>query len=175
MPITATGNKPKGFIPPRRSAEHGFTPLRRSAEHGFTLVELMVVIAIIAVTTAVVMFAIPDPRGRLISDAEKFAARTLAARDDAILQSRDTRVWVTSAGYGVERRRQGKWVPLSDKPFKQASWSEGTGAITGNAGRAQITFDATGAAASPVTVTLVRDSERATVTVAGNGAVRVGS
>jgi general secretion pathway protein H len=164
MPISATG-----------SNDRGSTPLRRSAENGFTLVELMVVIAIIAVTTAIVTFAIPDPRGRVIADAEAFAARTLAARDDAILQSRDMRIWVTPVGYGVDRRRQGRWVPMTDKPFKPANWSSGTGAIVGEAGRAQIMFDATGAAASPMTVTLVRDSERATVTVAGSGAIRVGS
>ena len=45
-----------GFTPLRRSAEHGFTPLRRSAEHGFTLVELMVVIVIIALLSAIVAY-----------------------------------------------------------------------------------------------------------------------
>ena len=63
-----------------------------SNDQGFTLIELMVVIVIIALTSAAVIFAIPDPRGRVIDEAERFAARTLAARDDAIVQSRDTRV-----------------------------------------------------------------------------------
>lgn len=146
-----------------------------SNERGFTLVEMMVVIAIIAVATAIVMLTMPDPRGHVIRDAEKFAARAHAARDDAILQSRDMRIWVTPAGYGVERRRQGQWLALTDRPFAPATWSDGTGALIGTAGRAQIAFDATGAAASPVTVTLVRESERATVTVSSNGDIRVGS
>ena len=72
MPTSATGNN-----------ESGFTFLRRSAESGFTLIELMVVMTIIGLTSAVVIFAIPDPRGRVIDEAERFAARTLAARDDA--------------------------------------------------------------------------------------------
>jgi general secretion pathway protein H len=170
MRISATGSRSRGFTPLRRSAENGFASLRRSAENGFTLVELMVVIAIMAVATAVVMFAIPDPRGRLIDDAEKFAARANAARDDAILKSRDMRVLVTAGGYQVERRRQGKWQMLTDKPFAPAMWVAGTGAT----GTPAIIFDATGAA-TPATLTLQRDEQRIAVTVSGNGVVRVGS
>jgi type II secretion system protein H len=148
MPISATGSK----------------------QQGFTLVELMVVIAIMAVATAAVIFAIPDPRGRLIDDAEKFAARANAARDDAILQSRDMRVLVTGTGYQVERRRQGAWQPLTGKPFAPTRWAEGTGAT----GAASFMFDATGGAV-PAAVTLARDDQRVAVTVSGNGAIRVGS
>jgi type II secretion system protein H len=146
-----------------------------NAEKGFTLIELMVVVTIIALTSAVVIFAIPDSRGRVIDEAERFAARTLAARDDAIVQSRDTRVLITATGYGVERRRRGAWEVATDKPFKAATWSEGTGVLIGESGREAITFDATGAPSSPATVTLVRDDARATVTVSGNGVIRVGS
>jgi general secretion pathway protein G len=39
---------------PRRPIQNGFTDVRRSAEHGFTLVELMVVIAILALLAAIV-------------------------------------------------------------------------------------------------------------------------
>lgn len=138
-------------------------------EHGFTLVELMVVIAILAVLTTAVMFAIPDPRGRLIDDADRFAARTKAARDDAILQSRDMRVRLTATGYSVERRRQGLWQSQTEKPFAPAAWSSGTNA----SGAPAIVFDATGATA-PATVTLARDSERVVVTISGNGAIHVG-
>jgi type II secretion system protein H len=144
-------------------------------ETGFTLIELMVVVTIIALTSAVVIFAIPDPRGRVIDEAERFAARTLAARDDAIVQSRDTRVLITATGYGVERRRRGAWEAITDKPFKTAAWAPGTGVLIGETGREVITFDATGAPSSPATITLVRDDARATVTVSGNGVIRVGS
>ena len=177
MPISATGSKVRasGFTSLRRSAEHGFTPLRRSAEHGFTLVELMVVIAIIALATAVVVFAIPDPRGKVIADAERFAVRAAAARDDAILQSRDVRLSVTPSGYATERMRQGRWQPVTAKPFGPASWSAGTGALVGAEGRVAIIFDSTGAVATPIVLTLARDSERAVVRVSTDGAVRVGS
>ena len=165
MPTSATGS----------SCERGFTLCSRPAEHGFTLIELMVVMLIIGLTSAVVVFAIPDPRGRVIDEAEHFAARTLAARDDAIVQSRDTRITVTASGYGVERRRRGAWQAVTDKPFVAVSWNQGTGVILGPTGREAISFDATGAPSSPATVTLVRDDARATVTVSGNGSIRVGS
>ncbi len=149
--------------------------LRRSAEHGFTLVEMMVVLTIIALASATVVFAIPDPRGRVVDEAEHFAARTLAARDDAIVQSRDTRIWITANGYGVERRRRGAWAAMTDKPFRTVQWQPGTTALIGASGREAIMFDATGAPSSPATVTLVRDDARATVTVSSNGVIRVGS
>ncbi len=146
-----------------------------SNEQGFTLIELMVVVTIIALTSAVVIFAIPDPRGRIVDEAERFAARTLAARDDAIVQSRDTRVLITPAGYGVERRRRGAWEAITDKPFKQARWVQGTSVMMSESGREAITFDATGTPSSPATVTLIREDAKATITVSGNGAIRVGS
>ncbi len=186
MPTSATGNNSKGFAllrgyaehgftPLRRYAEHGFTPLRRYAEHGFTLIELMVVITIIALASAVVVFAIPDPRGRVIDEAEHFAARTLAARDDAIVQGRDTRVRITATGYGVERRRRGAWAVVSDKSFGSVAWQPGTTVQLGTSALAAITFDATGAPLTPATVVLTRDDARASVTITGNGAIRVGS
>ena len=146
-----------------------------SNQSGFTLIEMMVVITIIALASAVVVFAIPDPRGRVIDEAEHFAARTLAARDDAIVQSRDTRIVITTQGYGVERRRRGAWAAVSEKPFRNVRWAQGTGVLIGASGRQAITFDATGAPSSPATVTLVRDDAQATVTVSGNGVIRVGS
>lgn len=153
MPTSATGNK----------------------QEGFTLIELMVVVTIIALASAVVVFAIPDPRGRVIDEAERFAARTLAARDDAIVQSRDVRVLVTQGGYSVERRRRGQWQALTEKPFTAAAWQPGTSVDVGTDGRQAIAFDATGASSSPTTITLVRDNARVNVTVSGNGVIRVGS
>lgn len=66
MPISAPGSK-----------------ARRA--RGFTLLELMVVVAMIAITTAVVSFAIPDPSATRL---EREAARLIALLESARTQAR---------------------------------------------------------------------------------------
>ncbi|KAA9018309.1 type II secretion system protein GspH [Sphingobium limneticum] len=157
-----------------RADERGFTPLRRSAENGFTLVELMVVLTIIGFISAAVVLAIPDPRGRVIEDADRFAARVAAARDEAVVTARPMGLWVSASGYGFQRREGGQWTPLEDKPFATANWKGGTRALVGKDGRQQIAFDGTGLPTDPLTVTLAREGERVSVTVDMAGKVLVG-
>lgn len=167
-------NGGRGLTLWRRSTEHGFIPLRRSAEHGFTLFELMVVLTIIGFISAAVVIAIPDPRGRVVEDADRFAARVAAARDEAVVTSRPMGVWVSASGYGFQRREGNQWVPVEDKPFVSANWKTGTRALVGKDGRQQIGFDGTGLPTDPMTVTLAREAERVAVTVDMAGKVMVG-
>ncbi len=85
---------------PRRA--HGKPPLRLRVA-GFTLIELMVVVAIIALGSTVVSLALPDPEARALTrDAERLAALLESAR----AQSRTTGVPVywhsTRDGFAFE-------------------------------------------------------------------------
>jgi len=127
MPISAAGSKPAFLFGPARSAEAGLASVRRSAEHGFTLVELMIVITIIGLSAAVVAFVMPDPRGRVLDEGLRLAARTRAARNLAIVESQPISLWVTSGGYGFDRRVAGAWTPVADKPLRVERWPRGRG------------------------------------------------
>jgi general secretion pathway protein H len=163
-----------GFTPVRRSAEHGFTMARRSAEHGFTLVELMVVVTLIGLVATVAVLAMPDPRGRLVDEAERFAARTRAAQTEAIVTATPVSVWVTAGGYGFDQRRGSAWAPIGEKPLGLERWREGTRVeLSRTAGRVRLTFDPTGIADQVLDLRLTRDRAAALVRVEANGSVRV--
>jgi general secretion pathway protein H len=155
MPISAAGNS-----------------RRRPGERGFTLVELMVVVTVIGLASGVALWSLPDPRGRVVEEATRLAARTRAARDLAIIDSRPVSLWMTGGGYGFDQRIGGRWVPLADKPFRVASWAEGTVAQLAQP-QLRVTFDPTGLADRPAEVRLDRDGRGAAVTIGGDGSVAV--
>ena len=151
---------------------------RRTAsphEQGFTLIELMIVITIIGLASAAVVLALPDPRGRLADEAERFAARTRAAHDLAIVGARPVSVWVSGGGYGFDERRDGAWVAMADRPLRVTQWSKGTRAVpSGDAPRERVLFDPTGIADQPLDVTLERSNQTLVVHVGTDGKVRIG-
>jgi general secretion pathway protein H len=149
MPILATGNK---------------------GQQGFTLVELMVVLVIVGLMSAVVMISLPDPRGRLTDEAERFAARALAARDLAIVSARPVRLRADPSGYAFDQRRDGTWVVMSEKPFRPEPWGQGIAVSPQTA----IVFDPTGIADPQAQLILERENSRASILISGNGAIRVG-
>ena len=118
------------------------------ADRGFTLVELLVVMAIVALAGAAVVLAMPDPRGELRQGAERFAARVSAARDRAVIEGRDQVVWVSPSGYRFERAE---------------SWPEGSYATA----EALVRFDTVGQT-EPIDITLVRDHQRVTISIAAD-------
>jgi general secretion pathway protein H len=140
---------------------------------GFTLVELMVAIVIVGLAGAAVVLTMPDPRPPLSAEAERFAARLVRAREEAILTNRLVDVAVTPEGYGFRRLERGEWSPLDGRTFADEAWSEGVSArLVTESGRAGVRFDPTGGAEAG-RLTLRREARSIHVDVDAAGEVRV--
>jgi len=129
---------------------------------GFTLVELMVVLVIIALASAAVILTLPERGGSLSSEAERFAARAKAARDDAILDSRAASIAIGPAGYEVARRTESA----------RYDWVEGTEPALSGGRDGRIRFGATGLA-DPARLELRRGGRLVAVDIGEDGNVRI--
>lgn len=117
--------------------------------------------------TAAVL-TIPGDGRRLRDEAERFAARTLAARDEAIVGARPISLVVSERGYYFERRMDGQWQPLPGRGFDLTGWADGTSAT---APRQRVVFDSLGLASSETAVRLTRDGSSLVVRLRRDGKV----
>ena len=142
--------------------------------NGFTLVELMVVIAVMALMAGAVVVTTGGTTGGPAAAASRFASRLAAARDEAVVSGRPISAWVAPSGYGFERHQAGTWQPISAKPFQGDNWQPGTAvALPAGGARARVRFDSLGLTDRPTSFALTRDGRTARVRVAANGDVRV--
>ena len=148
---------------------------RRGRRSGFTLVELLMVVAIVGLAAGAVVLAMPDPRPPVGDEAERFAARLVRAREEALLTNRAVAVEATAAGYEFSSFDGVQWSPLTDGPFGGEARAEDTVARAGDRlenQRLQVVFDPTGAA-EPGVLILSREGRDVTVIVDAAGEVRV--
>ena len=167
------------------------TPLRplphsrhtAAAQAGFSLVEMMVVLFIIGLLAGAVVMTLPGAQAGLTDEAQRFASRAAAARDNAVLESRPMAMVVNDRGYYFEERRDGQWQGFDRPPFGLQSWKDGTLArVAGQAkprdgeaaGSNRVIFDSVGLASEDVALTLSHEGASAQVRIDRNGGVRLG-
>ena len=150
MPISATGN-----------------------DRGFTLIELVIVLAIIAVATTAVLFSLPGPDRALRDSSERLAAQAAALRDDAVMGSRPMAIRIGPRGYGFEHYEGDHWVAETEKPFRAVRLPDGMTVTATPSGEQRIRFDTTGLA-DPVVLSIAYQGLRRTVTVDAGGGVALG-
>ena len=145
------------------------------ARQGFTLVELLMVVAIMGLAAAAVVLAVPDPRPPVGDEAERFAARLVRAREEALLTNRAVAVEATATGYAFSSFDGVQWSPLTDGPFGEERWAEDTAARPEGLPEdapLRVVFDPTGVA-DAASLTLSRGPRAVTVAVDAAGEVRV--
>jgi general secretion pathway protein H len=148
-------------------------PTASANASGFTLVELMVVLLIIGLMASVVVFSFPGGSSALEEDAQRFAARTAALRDNAILQSRPMAVQITPSGYSFLERRKGSWSVIEDKPFVSTNWSSGVSAKIGENGPLMISFESTGLPSDQAELVLQGEAQSRRILIAPMGDVQL--
>ena len=146
-----------------------------ASERGFTLVELMVVLAIMALAATAVVLTIPGEERNVRSEADRLAARLAAARDVAVIEGRSVSVNLAPSGYGFERRVEGAWQPLPGRAFEQRNWPSDVRFVAADGlGAARILFDRVGTSPTPQAVVLSGGDAREIVRVSATGDVSRG-
>lgn len=97
-----------------RSSAHVAIP---QAQRGMTLIEILVVLAIIAITASVTILSIGSDGGvRGRAEAKRLEARLQLAADQMMVGDRPVAMTIAPDGYGFVERdgRSGQWRPFDD-------------------------------------------------------------
>ena len=87
----------------------------RTSQRGVTLVELLVAMVIVALATTVVLVNAPAGRDGTKREAERFAARLVAASHRAVTAGHIIGLEVLPDRYQFVHRRDGEWQAINDR------------------------------------------------------------
>lgn len=143
-------------------------------QQGFSLLEMMVVLAIAALATTLIV-GVPGPLGMsLAREADRLALRLAATRDQAIITNRSVALELDTDGYRELIRDRHGWRASAAAPPPTA-WRDGTSASVDDAhDHARIMFDPVGLTEQAV-IRLHRDGASEVVTISGSGDIRRGA
>jgi general secretion pathway protein H len=157
----------------RPAAVHARVRAAAGAAAGFTLVELMVVLAILALAGSAVALTLPGPGAALDRQAQRLGSHLVRAREEAILGTRMVELVAGPDGYRFGQQRFGGWQPLQEGPFAPVAWDEDVRPrFAHQPARASFRFDPVGGA-QPQALVLDDGRRRLRVAVDGHGRVRI--
>jgi type II secretion system protein H len=96
-------------------------------QHGFTLLELLVVVVVLSIATAlIVVKGTPSDKSHLQAEAQKLAQLLRIAQQQAKLTSKDIRFVSSPEGYRFEELSNARWVLVQKEPLLQPrAWEHG--------------------------------------------------
>jgi general secretion pathway protein H len=95
--------------------------IKRGCSAGFTLIEILVVVLIIGITTSFVMLSFGDfgEKRKIINAAQQFADYVTMVKKEAILESNTLSIKIKGHRYDVLRfKSPNKWRHMSETIFK---------------------------------------------------------
>ncbi len=159
-----------------------------SRRNGFSLLEMMVVLLIMGLAVGAVLLSLPSQNSKLRREAEGFAAKVVAARDEAVLTGSAVALTVNERGYYFERRADGRWQGYDSGPLAINYWSQGTSAVRSQAGggtadqniagqsaagKERLVFDPVGLASNALDLRLQASDASISVAVTRTGEVSI--
>lgn len=102
----------KPTLIPKTSKQHSF---RKTLQSGFTLIEVLIAVAIAALTITVATIALGDnDLAKLKTKARQFYGLLQVAQEESIIRGIELGVRVRPDGYAFMLYNGGKWQPLED-------------------------------------------------------------